>query len=505
MQVNVERTDCTEYRTPLLAVNLFQGDREMVGPVSALDRKLGGAISSLLGNGDFRGKEGDAQVLYPRDGEVGAKRILLVGLGKREDLDVERMRRAAAVAVKAASRLRVSELASIMHHAEMVERRVTPERAARAVAEGAVLAGYRFSEMKSEPEDETERPVEVNSFTLLEKVGEKADRLAEGVAVGAAMARGANLTRTLGNLPGNVATPTYLAETAERIARETGMTTATLGRAELEKEGMKALLSVAQGSIQEPKLIVLKHEGGPKDQKPLVLVGKGLTFDAGGISIKPSSGMEEMKFDMSGGGAVLGAMQAIGELKVPANVIGVVPSSENLLSGAAMKPGDIIGSHAGKTIEIINTDAEGRLILADALSYVRRFEPRAVLDVATLTGGVVTALGKHALAVMGTDDALLEEVRAAGERAGERTWPLPLLQEYREQLDSDYADIKNSGGREASTISAGWFLRAFVGDYPWAHLDIAGVAYGDGKLPYQAKGATGIPTRLFVEWVLSRT
>jgi leucyl aminopeptidase len=237
----------------------------------------------------------------------------------------------------------------------------------------------------------------------------------------------------------------------------------------------------------------------------VVLVGKGLTFDSGGISIKPALGMEEMKFDMCGGAAVLGAMQAVAELELPLNVVGIVPASENLPSGAALKPGDIIRSHLGKSIEIINTDAEGRLILADALSYARRFSPAAVVDVATLTGACVIALGSHSCAVMGSDDRLIEELRRSGERTGERAWPLPMHREYREALDSDYADIKNSGGRPAGTITAGWFLREFVDGFPWAHLDIAGVAWGDGKLPYQRKGATGSPTRLLVDWVVSRS
>jgi leucyl aminopeptidase len=272
----------------------------------------------------------------------------------------------------------------------------------------------------------------------------------------------------------------------------------------MEAEGMGALLAVARGSDEEPRLMVLEHRGGKEGEKPLVLVGKGLTFDAGGISIKPAAGMEDMKFDMCGGAAVLGAMHAIGELEVKANVVGIVPSSENLLGARAMKPGDIFRASSGTTIEVVNTDAEGRLILADALVYARRFDPAAVLDAATLTGACVVALGHTASGILGNDDALLDEVRAAGERTGERCWPLPMFDEYRDLIKSDYADIKNSGGRPAGTISAAWFLREFVGDFPWVHLDVAGTAYGDGKLSYQAKGSTGAPTRLFVDWVRSR-
>jgi leucyl aminopeptidase len=322
--------------------------------------------------------------------------------------------------------------------------------------------------------------------------------------VGEIVARADTLARDLGNQPGNVATPTYLAETAERMGRERGLKVTVLGRAELEEEGMGALLAVAAGSEQEPRLIVMEHRGGGDDDKPLVLIGKGLTFDAGGISIKPAAGMEDMKFDMCGGAATIAAMQAVAELGIAANVIGIVPSSENLLGGAAMKPGDVFRTHLGKTIEVVNTDAEGRLILADALSYARRYEPAAVVDCATLTGACVVALGHQASGLMGNDDALVEELRAAGERVGQRAWPLPMYDEYREQIRSDYADIKNSGGRPAGAITAGWFLREFAGDFKWAHLDIAGTAYGDGKLPYQAKGSTGVPMRLLVEWVRSR-
>jgi len=504
MKISVKRIDCTEYETPLLVVKVFEGEETLVGPVAKIDERLGGRITDLCRRGDFRGKDGETLLLYPEAGRLPAERLLLVGLGRRSELDLERLRRAAGVAVGQAKKLRVSALASILHHAELVEDRIAPGDAGRAVAEGAVLAGYAFTEMKSRPEPD-DAPVEIGELVILEKVENKAAQIEEGVRVGGAAARGENLARTLGNMPGNVATPQHLADTAQRIADDHGMKCTVLGREELRAERLKALLAVAQGSDQEPKLIVLEHRRGPDGAAPMVLVGKGLTFDSGGISIKPSQGMEDMKFDMCGAAGVLGAMQAIGEMGVEANVIAVIPSSENLINGSAMKPGDIIGSHLGKTIEVVNTDAEGRLILADALSYVRRFKPAAVVDAATLTGACVIALGDQTMAVMGNDESLIEELRAAGDRTGERAWPLPMHKEYKEQLKSEYADIKNSGGRPAGTITAGWFLREFVGDFPWAHLDVAGVAWGDGKLSYQTKGATGVPTRLFVEWVLSRT
>lgn len=502
MEISVVNADCTEYATPLLAVMVFEGTDELSGPLRSLDERSGGQISEVIRSGDFKGKERQTLLLYPR-GAVPAERVLLVGIGKRDSLDLERIRRGAGTAAKAASRLGVSRFASILHHAELVGDRIALRAAGRAVAEGVILGSYFFDEMKT-VRDEGEEKVRIEELVILEKREQQAREIEEGIRVGRIVAGAENFARTLGNLPGNVATPSYLADTARKIAQEHGQKVTILGRSELETEGLKALLAVSQGSAQEPRLIVIEHQRGRKGEKPLVLVGKGLTFDAGGISIKPAAGMEDMKFDMCGGAAVLGAMKAIGEMELERHVIGIVPSSENLLGAGAMKPGDIIGSHLGKSIEVVNTDAEGRLILADALSYARRFDPAAVVDAATLTGACVIALGHHATAVMGNDDALIDEIRAAGDRVGERAWPLPMFDEYHEQIRSDYGDVKNSGGRPGGAITAGWFLREFVGDFPWAHLDIAGTAYGDGKLSTQTRGSTGVPTRLFVEWVLSR-
>jgi leucyl aminopeptidase len=322
-----------------------------------------------------------------------------------------------------------------------------------------------------------------------------------GRVTGDAMAAGARLTRNLQAQPGNVCTPTYLADQAGVLAKTYGFGLTVLDRAQMKKEGMGALLAVAQGSEEEPRFIVLEYHGGAKDRPPVVLVGKGVTFDSGGISIKPAQNMEDMKYDMSGAAAVLGTFEVLGRLKPAVNVVGLIPSTENLPSGTAVKPGDVVRSHFGKSIEIINTDAEGRLILCDALSYARRFKPAAVLDAATLTGAVVVALGHHAIGIMGNDEPLVAEVRDAGERSGERCWPLPLWDDYRELVKSDIADVKNSGGRSAGTIAGGWFLREFVDGFPWVHLDIAGTAYeGEGG----AKGPTAVGVRLFTEFLLRR-
>src|SRR6266545_2618964 len=329
---------------------------------------------------------------------------------------------------------------------------------------------------------------------LLYPSGGKAERL---LLVG--MGKPGDVTRTSVRRAAAVAAKRARALGAKQLA----VAVAVLDRAALTKEGMGALLAVAQGSAQEPRFIVLEYRGAG-DAGPIALVGKGVTFDSGGISIKPAQNMEEMKFDMSGAAAVLGAFEVLGRLKPKVNVVGLIPTTENLPSGTAVKPGDVVKSHFGKTIEIINTDAEGRLILCDALSYVRRFKPAAVLDAATLTGAVVVALGHAAIGMMGNDEALLAEVREAGEGAGERCWPLPLWDDYRDLLKSDIADVKNSGGRGAGTIAGGWFLREFVDGYPWVHLDIAGTAYTDGDGPHQTKGPTGVGVRLFSEFILKR-
>jgi leucyl aminopeptidase len=500
MEIAVVRTDCTEHETPLLVVQIFEGG-ELDGPAAKVDEGLGGQISRLMDAGDFKGKESQWVVLYPGE-SFPAARVMLVGLGRQETLDLERLRRASAAAVKQARKIGVDRMSTIVHHAELAVDRITPRSAARAVAEGAILGSYQFTEYKTPEGDDS--PTHPATVEILEKVAAKAEEIEGGVRVGAALARAENVARTLGNLPGNVATPRFLASRADEIGNVTGLAVTVLDRAELAREGLRMLLAVSQGSAEDPCLIVMEHRGAGGGGKPLVIVGKGLTFDSGGISIKPAQGMEEMKFDMCGGAAVIGAMQAIGELQVPLDVIGIVPAAENLISGRALKPGDIVRSHLGKTVEIINTDAEGRLILADALSYARRYEPAAVVDVATLTGSCVIALGHHAAGGFTNDDTLLAEIRAAGDRVGQRVWPLPMFDEYRDQIKSEYADIKNSGGRPAGAVTAAWFLREFVGDVPWVHLDIAGTAYGEGKLPYHVKGSTGAPTRLLVEWVLAR-
>ena len=501
--IEVIQATAAEQATPLLVLPLFEGDREPVGSAAEVDARMGGELARVLSRGDFKGKRDEALILYPRAGELGAERVLLVGLGKEVDAKAESVRRALGTSVRQAERLGVAALAVSLDVLDRVADRLGAESAAQAATEGAVLAAWEYREFKTTQQEDAPR-TPVASLTLLARGGAEAEAFARGSRYGEVVARAENLARELAATPGNVATPSHLAATAERIAAEHGLVVTVLDREAMRREGMGALLAVAQGSDEEPRFIVLEYRGAEGGDGPLVLVGKGITFDTGGISIKPAAGMEDMKFDMSGAAAVLGAMQAIAELGLPAHVVALIPSTENMPSGRSLKPGDIVRSHAGKTIEVVNTDAEGRLILADALSYAQRYKPRAIVDAATLTGACVIALGHEAIGLMGNDDALIEEVRAAGERTGERCWPLPLWDEYRRQIDSDYADLKNSGGRPAGTITAGWFLKEFVGDVPWAHLDIAGTAYGDNPRPYHRKGSTGVPTRLFVDWVRAR-
>ncbi len=480
--------------TPLLAVAVAQGS-EVPPSLTQLDQAAGGLLSRAVSSGDFKGKKDEMLLVYPPGAK--AQRILLVGMGKPPEVTRNSIRRAAGVAAKRARALGARHFSFAV--AAEARNGVPARDLGQVVVEGAAQGAWAFTELKAAPEDP--QP-EVESVTIVADADEARD-VEAGRAIGDAVAAGHALARYLQMQPGNVCTPNYLADQARQLAERHGFTVTALDRAAMKQEGMGALLAVAQGTQEEPRFIVLEYRGAA-DAAPVVLIGKGVTFDSGGISIKPAQNMEEMKFDMSGAAAVLGAFEVLGRLKPKANVVGLIPSTENLPSGTAVKPGDVVKSHFGKTIEIINTDAEGRLILCDALSFARRFKPAAALDAATLTGAVVVALGHAAIGAMGNDEGLLAEVRDAGERAGERCWPLPLWDEYRELLKSDIADIKNSAGRGAGTIAGGWFLREFVDGFPWVHLDIAGTANTDGEVPHQVKGPTAVGVRLFSEFILKR-
>ena len=478
------------YATPLLAVALPAGP--LPSSLTALDAQTGGAIGRLLASGDFAGKKDELALLHPAG---PASRVLLIGLGKPGEVGRGAIRRAAAQAAKRARTLGAPTLGFFLAPEGLGQ--VTPVEAGQVIAEGLGFGQWHYLDMKQPPEDK--KPL-LESAELL--APQQTAELGAGHAVGLAIAAGQSFTRTLQFLPGNVCTPSYLARQAGDLVRRHGFKGRVLDLAALRQEKMGGLLAVAQGSAEEPKFIVLEYEGAPG--KPVVLVGKGVTFDTGGISIKPADKMEDMTYDMSGAASVLGVFEMLGRLKPKVRVVGLIPTCDNMPSGTAVKPGDVITSHLGKTIEVINTDAEGRLILCDALSYARRFEPACVVDAATLTGAVVVALGHSASGLMGTDEKLMEELRQAGDRAGERVWPLPLWDEYRDLIKSDIADIKNTGGRPAGSITAGWFLREFTEGYPWAHIDIAGTAYSDREDGTRVKGPTGVCMRLFAEFVLGR-
>jgi leucyl aminopeptidase len=491
LETAVVRAAPDGHQTPMLAIAVARGP--LPASLASLDRAAGGALQRLATAGDFTGKRDETALVYPT-GPAG--RIMLVGMGKPDEVNRSAIRRAASVAAK---RIRGLGIVQASFHLPAESRGgVSPADAGQAIAEGLAQGAWQFLEMKR-PGEEKKPPLE--RVELL--ATEDHEAFAAGHRIGAALGLGQALARGIQVLPGNICTPTYVGRAAEELAARHGFGVTVLDKAAIVREKMGALLAVAQGSVEEPRFIVLDYQGA--EGAPIVLVGKGVTFDTGGISIKPAQNMEDMKYDMSGAAAVLGTFEVLGRLKPAAHVIGLIPSTENMPSGTAVKPGDVVTSHLGKTIEVINTDAEGRLILCDALSWARRYQPACVIDIATLTGAIVVALGNSAAGVMGSDDPLVEELRQAGDRAGERVWPLPLWDEYRDLMKSDIADVKNAGGRPAGSISAGWFLREFADGFPWAHLDIAGTAYTDREDAARVKGPTGIGVRLFSEFVLNRS
>ena len=502
--ITTARVAIDDLKTELLVLHVFERDTTAAGFVAKVDRRYDGALSRVLQSGDFAGRPGDSLVVYPPDPSCGVRRVLLVGAGKREDHTVERLRRAVGTAVRVAEKMAIREMSVSVGHVHHLSEHMGDYYAGLAAVEAAVLAAWDYRELKTQGEEKAPRAT-LETVTILAHEDRERDELDRAVRHGTITARGANIARDLQQRPPNIATPTYIAERAREIADRLKLKITVLDRDQMRKEGMHALLAVAQGTQEEPRFVTMEYRGGEKNARPLVLIGKGVTFDTGGISIKPAQGMEEMKYDMSGAAAVIGAIHAIAELELKVNVVALTPLTENAPSGTAYRPGDVIGSLLGKTIEVVNTDAEGRLILADALAYAQRYEPAAIVDCATLTGACVIALGHHAIGLMGNNGQLIDQVRAAGQRTGERCWPMPLWDEYREQLDSTIADMKNSGGRAAGSITAGWFLKEFVSDEtPWAHLDIAGTAYRDEAAPYLRKGAAGVPTRLLIDWVRSR-
>ncbi len=459
--------------------------------VADFDRTFGGVLGTLMAEGEFTGKPNRTLMVHTL-GRVVPDRLLLVGLGKRKDLTPDRLRQAAGSAVKAMRGAGIGSFSSVLHRSAGES-----EEWLRAEAEGFLLGGYAFNRYKTG----NDLPAEVEEVTLLCADAGRRSSAESVISETTTVCESVLFVRELVDQPGNVATPSFLAEKAVEVAGRYGFDCRVMEREEMERNGMEALLAVAKGSCQPPRFIILEYHGGEKKERPTVLVGKGITFDSGGISLKPREGMEKMKNDMAGGAAVIGTVAAAARLRLPVNLVGLVPSAENLPGGRAYKPGDLVRAMSGKTVEIVNTDAEGRLILCDALHYAQRYRPAALIDLATLTGACVVALGTFASGVMGNDDGLVRALKRAGEVCGERVWELPLWDEYGELMKSDIADLKNAGGPAAGTISAGWFLKQFAGKSKWAHLDIAGTAWEEKGRPYLPKGATGVGVRLIIEYL----
>ncbi len=496
LQVTVTQGNIAQQATDCVVVNLFEGVTTPGGATGAIDQALGGAISNLVASGDFTGKIGTTAVLYT-NGNLPAKRVLVVGLGKAEKFDLKGVRKVGASVQQALRKLKgVNTYATIIHGAGIGGLDV--QAAVQATAEGALLAAYQAPNYKREPSENSP-----NSCTIVEFVefdGSKLAAVEAGVARAQAIAAGVHHARDYVNEPPNVLYPVEYARRAQAMAEAVGLNYWVLNEAEMRELGMGLLLAVSQGSAQEAQMIFLEHApAGTEKQQPLILVGKGITFDTGGISIKPSADMWQMKDDMGGSAAVIGAMEAIACLNVPRRVIGVGVCVENMPDGRAFRPGDIITGITGKTAEIISTDAEGRLVLADALGYVARFNPAAVVDLATLTGAIVIALGSQAAGLFSNNDALQNALLAAADQTGERLWPMPMYDEYLDDIKSDMAELKNSGGRFGGVATSAKFIEHFTEGYPWAHLDIAAMVWAGGdKDPATPKGATGYGVRLLV-------
>ncbi|MCK4698323.1 MAG: leucyl aminopeptidase [Dehalococcoidia bacterium] len=496
MEVKVVSGDITGLPLSAIIVNLFEGVKNPGGATAAVDKALGGLITQLIAEGEIKGKRNEITLIHSM-GKIAPERVVVAGLGKEEEITLSVIRGVAAEACRFLRRVGATQVATIAHGAGVGG--IDAEKSAQAVTEGAMLGLYTFRKHQTKEAEEGE----IEQLLIVERDEEKLAALERGCAGGRIMAEATNLARDMANEPANYMTPTHMAEVAQRVADEWGFECRILEQADMERLGMGALLSVARGSRQPPKLILLSYKGGDPAKSPLGLVGKGITFDSGGISIKPSEGLGDMKGDMAGGAAVIAAMRAIGELRPKVNVTALVPATENLPDGAALKPGDIVQASNGKTIEVVTTDAEGRLILADALCYAHKLGLSPVVDVATLTGACHIALGDLCTGAFGNNQELVDRVIKAGEEAGEYIWQMPMYEEYKEQNKSDIADIKNSAGRWGGAITGAQFLAEFVEETPWVHLDIAGPSHAEKDRTYLVKGATGVAVRTLANLILT--
>jgi leucyl aminopeptidase len=496
LKVKVITGDITSVEADAIIVNLFEGAQYPDGAAGAVDKALDGAITKLIDLGEIKGKLNEISIIHGL-GKIPARIVAVAGLGKQSELTPDRIRGLAAEFCRSLRKLNCQRIATIIHGAGAGG--IEPEAASQAITEGSLLGLYRFQKhITKEPENQ-----DIEELLIVESDAAKLSALEQGCKKGKVASEATNLARDLINEPANYMTPSDMAKTAEKLAKTHGLGLTIMDREQMEKEGMGALLGVAQGSRQPPKLIVLSYRGDKSSSNTMGFVGKGITFDSGGISIKPNEGMAEMKGDMAGAAAVMAALSAVAQLKPKVNVTIIVPATENLPGGNALKPGDILKALNGKTIEVVNTDAEGRLILADALSYAVKQGLSPLVDLATLTGACRVALGDIYSGILGNSQELIEKVIKAGADVGESLWQMPMHEEYQELNKSDVADIKNSGGRWAGTITAAHFLAEFVGNTPWAHIDIAGTSFRDKQHGYLVKGATGVGVRTLINLVLA--
>jgi leucyl aminopeptidase len=508
VRVLVQHGDITQVRSELVVVDAYEGVQELGGVSRRVDEATGGALGRILAAGDFKGKLKEAVLVHPAQGS--AKRVLLVGMGKLDKLSADRVRRVAAVVARRARDLGVSEAHMVLHGVRKDGSGVKPRAAGEAIAEGALLGLYAFEAYKGSSKSDEERAREAQRrklarLVVVERSAATARAAEEGVQVGAVVAEATNQCRDWANWSGDEAAPERYGERAAELAGKWGLRVEVLDKRRIEELKMGGLLAVARGSAREPRFVILEHKPA-KPKGTVVLVGKGITFDSGGISIKPSDKMEDMKYDKCGASAVMGAVVAAKRLGLPLHVVAIAAFTDNLPSGSSYKPGDVVTTMSGKTIEVVNTDAEGRVILSDALHYGGRYQPDAMVELSTLTGACPIAVGQLCIAAMGNSDDLLQHLRAAGDVVNERVWPLPFFEEYGEMVKSKVADVRNSAGRIGSSITAGKFLENFVGDHPWVHLDIAATAYHEGVSPrlndeYCPDQATGVGVRLLVQWM----
>ncbi len=496
MEIKVVVGDIDKIKAGAIIVNLFEGMERLDGDIATIDEALAGAISQLISQGEIKGKLNEITIIHSL-GKLPADRVAVAGLGKPPELSQDRVRGVVAETCRQLRQKGVNSIATTALGAGLAG--ISPEAAAQAVTEGVLLGVYSFRRhITAEAEYG-----EIQQFLIVTSHQAELSVLEQGYYKGRILAEATNLARDMVNEPANYMTPTHMADTATRLGETYGLEVSVLEREQMQELGMGALLGLTQGSRQPPKFIVLRYQGSDATQIDMALVGKGITFDSGGISIKPSEKMAEMKGDMAGGASVMAAISAIAQLKPKVNVMAVIPAAENLPGGNALKPGDILTAISGKTIEIISTDAEGRLGLADALGYANKLGAKLMVDVATLTGACRVALGDVCSGAFGNNQELVDKVITAGAEAGELIWQMPMYEQYKEQNKSDVADIKNVGGRYAGAITAARFLAEFVGDTPWVHLDIAGTSLSDKERAYLVKGATGVAVRTLVNLVLS--